>query len=302
MAREIVPSDIEINARVVEQVIFEQFGIKTQSCELMGEGWDNAVFLVNKQWAFRFPRRKEAVELLEREILVLTALSSQLGLKIPKPAFIGKPSEIFQRPFFGHEFLQGKTGCSVELSKDGFILAARDLAKFLKELHALSPKELDLPLVLEPAYNRAEFQRMSALFLDRLEQVEETYDLRQYHAKMEDICAKAQAYHPKEIVAVLVHGDLYHRHLIFNHDRLSGVIDWGDTCIGDPVADLGVLFQFFPKFTHDAFFAVYGEVSALALDYARFLGLYYAIALLWYGHDRNDQGLISTSLKTLEAI
>jgi len=303
MAREVVPSDIEINADIVERVVSEQFGIEVESCELLGEGWDNAVFLVNKQWVFRFPRRKEAITLLEREIMVLKALNPYLSLKTPEPVFVGKPSEIFPRPFFGHEFLAGKTGCSVALSKDEFILAARDLARFLKELHALQPKELELPLKLEPAYNRAEFQRMFGLFNDRLHQVDENYDLRQYCAKFDDICAKAQKYHPSSIDMVLVHGDLYHRHLIFDQaNRLSGIIDWGDTCIGDPVADLGVVFQFFPKFTHDAFFASYGKVDALALDYARFLGLYYAVVLLWYGHDRTDQDLISTSLKTLELI
>jgi len=35
---------------------------------------------------------------------------------------------------------------------------------------------------------------------------------------------------------------------------------------------------------------------------AGFLGLYYAVALLWYGYDKKDNKLVKTSLWTLENI
>ena len=33
---------------------------------------------------------------------------------------------------------------------------------------------------------------------------------------------------------VLVHGDLHVRHVLVDNGELSGVIDWGDVCVGDP--------------------------------------------------------------------
>jgi aminoglycoside phosphotransferase (APT) family kinase protein len=37
----------------------------------------------------------------------------------------------------------------------------------------------------------------------------------------------------------LLHGDLHPRHVFAAADGLTGIIDWGDVCAGDPVFDLG---------------------------------------------------------------
>ena len=59
---------------------------------------------------------------------------------------------------------------------------------------------------------------------------------------------------------VLVHGDLYCRHLMFDDNKLIGIIDWGDVGINSPAVDLGVIFSFYPTDCHQAFFDIYGEV------------------------------------------
>jgi len=43
---------------------------------LVSEGWDYAVFRVDGDWAFRFPRREAVVTGMEREIAVLPALAT----------------------------------------------------------------------------------------------------------------------------------------------------------------------------------------------------------------------------------
>lgn len=40
---------------------------------------------------------------------------------------------------------------------------------------------------------------------------------------------------------VLLHGDLYPRHVFTDGARLTGIIDWGDAAVGDPLFDLGRL-------------------------------------------------------------
>lgn len=40
------------------------------------------------------------------------------------------------------------------------------------------------------------------------------------------------------VTPVLLHGDLHLRHLYADGDRLSGILDWGDTTYGDPLFDL----------------------------------------------------------------
>ena len=94
-------ADIEIDARLATELIREQFGLDIQSVSEMQAGWDNQPFLVNNDIVFRFPRRKVAMELLERESKVLPFIAPKLPVAIPSPIYIGKPSQDYPYPFHG---------------------------------------------------------------------------------------------------------------------------------------------------------------------------------------------------------
>ncbi|WP_408005676.1 phosphotransferase [Rickettsiella massiliensis] len=55
----------------------------------------------------------------------------------------------------------------------------------------------------------------------------------------------ATSFSPTEFV--LVHGNLYYKHLLFQQGQLSGVIDWGDMSISHPVVDYAILWSFSQK-------------------------------------------------------
>lgn len=298
----ILASDIKITPDIVKTLLLDQFNITVQQLKLLGEGWDNSVYLINNSLVFRFPRRKEAISLVKREMAVLPALERHISLKIPKPAYFGKPSNIFNRPFYGHELIYGRSGCSVNLSPNEYEELALDLARFLKNLHQIRPTDLGLVNGCDPAFDRTDKNRMFKELENRLSDINKHYDLSNHINKFNNIKDSASAYQTATS-KTFIHGDLYHRHLLFDdNNKLSGIIDWGDCCIGDPVADLGIVFQFLSKTCHETFFAEYGHVDKSCFDYARFLGLYYAVALLWYGHDRSDQDLIRTSLWTFSEL
>ena len=72
-------ADIDIGAPLARSLIESQFGrLAPARLEPFGEGWDNAAFLVNDQWVFRFPRRKVAAPLQETEMRVLPAIAKRL--------------------------------------------------------------------------------------------------------------------------------------------------------------------------------------------------------------------------------
>ena len=157
--------------------------------------------------------------------------------------------------------------------------------------------------MLCPLYDRINRPQMLIWLLERFEAIKDIFDLGQYEVVIQGIIFNSSTYKPRLRPVVLVHGDLYHRHLLFNkHNRLAGVIDWGDSCLSDRVVDLGIVYQFLHPDVRDAFFTTYGEVSAEELSYARFLGLYYIISMLWYGNDRQDMSLITSSLTALRRI
>lgn len=301
---EVIPADIEINESILAHIIEEQFNFRPSSISFFGEGFDNAVYLVDQHWLFRLPRRKEAVELVATEMRVLPLLQPFLPLAIPHPVFFGVPSVRFPRPFYGHELIKGESGSKVHLSPAEYVQAAKDLAKFLRVLHGLNMAELGLsPGDLIPYVDRCDYQKLKGIFDKRLADISINYDLKPYRDKIETICEQAKNYVSADSPTGLVHSDIYHRHLIFDEQqKLNGIIDWGDVAIGDVVADLGIGFQFFPQGAREVFFATYGMSDEASLRYARFIGLYYAAALLWFGHDRKDQDLIRTSLWTLAEV
>lgn len=300
MNGQIIPADITISENIAKSAILNQFPLDIRAIKLLGEGWDNTVFLINDDIVFRFPRREISVPLIEREIRILPKLSKFLSLRIPEPIYLGKPSREFPHPFYGHFRLNGISGCRVALSLSEYEEAAKVLGDFLSFLHGLDLKALDLDSKdLDPELNRMEIEPLLKNLHERLENIEGIYNLGKYRPKIEQICKQARIYRVKDAHYSFIHNDLYHRHLLFENHCLTGIIDWGDCGIGDPVADLGIVYQFFPKSMHAVFYKAYGVVKNSAKDYAKFLGLYYAIALLWFGNDRNDQDLIRTSLWTL---
>ena len=98
---------------------------------------------------------------------------------------------------------------------------------------------------------------------------------------------------------VLVHGDLYCRHLMFYRQELVGIIDWGDVGINNPAVDLGVVFSFYPADCHQDFFDIYGDIDSQTCAYARFLGLYSAITIMLYGHDIEDPQLVQEAKESI---
>lgn len=303
MNGQIIPADITINEEIAQLAISSQFPLKITTIKLLGEGWDNCVYLVNTNTVFRFPRREISVPLIEREMRILPKLSKFVSLKIPEPIYLGKASREFPHPFYGHAMLSGTSGCKVTLSTKEYVEAAKKLGAFLSFLHGLDLKMLDLDTKdQDPELNRMEIEPLLRNLRERFEHIEGIYNLGKYQQKIQRICELAHKYRAKEGHYSFIHNDLYHRHLLFENNCLTGIIDWGDCGIGDQVADLGIVYQFFPKSVHAVFYESYGSVKSPAKDYAKFLGLYYAIAMLWFGHDRKDQDLIKTSLWTLAEI
>ena len=80
----VVPADIDINKEIATGAIFEAFNLEVKKITLMGEGWDNLVYLVNGELVFRFSRRKIALPLIKREMWVL----KHIALKFHEADFL----------------------------------------------------------------------------------------------------------------------------------------------------------------------------------------------------------------------
>lgn len=297
-------ADIQITDELVRDCLREQFRllVPIKSIRHIGEGWDNNAFLVNEKNIFRFPRRKVAVELIERENKVLNNLPTFENLAVPTPKYIGHPSPRYPYPFQGYDMIMGVSAYQAHLSDQERIASLVTFTKFLKQLHTIDEAHA-LALGAAPqVFDRTAVSKAVATLHERATKImaRKICRINEEHLQQEMALPQQLSlpYHDK----CLVHGDLDCRHLIFNKKQLTGVIDWGDMGINNKSIDLAAIWSFYPSSCHSQFFKFYGVVDPATWQYARFLGLYTDFTLMLYGADMGDALLVTEAISAVKRI
>ena len=292
--------EIEVDEDLARALIGGQFPeLRKAPIRLLAAGWDNVVYLVDGRWAFRFPRRAIAVAGVEREISTLPRIAPNLPLPIPEPAYVGRPSGDFPWPWFGAPFLPGTELAVAAIPEDDRAPLAATLGAFLAALHAPSMvARIGAGLPVDPM-RRADMgfrvpgtrARIDALAAKRLWQPSD---------EVGRLLADAERLPPPPRT-VLLHGDLHVRHVLVDvSGRPSGVIDWGDLCIGDPSIDLSLAYGTFVGGARRSFLDAYGPVDGLTELRARVIAVFLAAALLAYADDVRLAGLRAEALQAMD--
>jgi aminoglycoside phosphotransferase (APT) family kinase protein len=184
----------------------------------------------------------------------------------------------------------GQTACSAALGDAQRSALAGPLGTFLAALHAF------------PAADAARYGAGH----DTIRRLDLGYRLPKARAALEALARRRLVRDTGPFVAildaapgefiprsdVLVHGDLYARHLLIDDGRLSGVIDWGDIHLGDPANDLAIAHSFLPPTAHAGFRQAYGLVDAHTWHVARLRALCHSLTVLVYGDEVGDADLV----------
>jgi aminoglycoside phosphotransferase (APT) family kinase protein len=177
------------------------------------EGFDFEVVIADDEWVFRFPRRPQIIEALRMEIALLPSLAASLPVQIPRFDYICS-----EPLFVGYHVIHG-----APLRNED----AEGVRTFLDALHSFDATAfpVEQPDWI-PSYRAqcAEFERLVVPLLD--------IDQRPAASRLFGEVETLSGFDP-----VLLHGDLLPEHLLVHGGRLAGVIDWGDTRIGDPALD-----------------------------------------------------------------
>ena len=293
-------AEVSIDAALVRALLSEQFPeLDASSARLLGEGWDNAVWVVEETWAFRFPRRQIAIPGVRRELAVLPRLAPLISIPIPVPTFVGQQSERFPWPFFGTRLLPGNEIADAELSDEARVAVGVELGRFLRHLHAPELRarvDPDGALPVDPL-GRADMDKRVPMARKNLGELELT-GVWQGNASVERVLEYAPRLAPRE--RVFAHGDLHLRHVLVESESLAGVIDWGDCCTGDPSIDLHIAWSVLPPEGREAFFAEYGAVDEDVHGRARVLALGLCAMLAVYAHSVGNANLLRESVEGLE--
>lgn len=286
-------AEVTVDEELARRLIGGQFPqVELGSLRLLGEGWDNTVWLVDERWVFRFPRRSIAIPGVERELAALPRLAPLLPLPIPDPVFAGRPADGFPWPFFGAQHLPGAEPLGLDEGTRARL--ARPLAQFLRVLHGA-----DVDGLPADPFGRADMAIRVPKTAEQLAGLEQA-GLWRVPASVHRLLDAAAELPAPEPVAV-VHGDLHFRHLLVDEDgTLSGVIDWGDLCRGDPSMDLSLLWNLVPAGARGDFLAAYGPVTEDQLLRARVLAVFLCAVLARYGNHEGMRDLEREALAGLE--
>jgi aminoglycoside phosphotransferase (APT) family kinase protein len=208
-----------VSRELVEE-LFPQ--LQPHSVVAIEAGWDSLVLEVDGDWIVRIPRREGVREWLQTEIGLLPELAPTLPAPIPRFEHVSALQAVAYRKL---------PGSPADTTRPRL---GRELGRFLAALHAF-PVERARELGA-PSYDvdwRERYRSFADEVLARADPLLGD-DRDAAHAMVDEYLGDDAnfAFTPR-----LVHADLGPEHVLADGDELTGVIDWGDTRVGDPALD-----------------------------------------------------------------
>lgn len=229
--------EIDIDESLVRALVDSQFPHLAREPLAIVEPWgtDNAIFRLGDSLVVRLPRRRSYASQVEWEATWLPRLAPHLPVELPEPIAIGEPAHPYPFRWAVHRWLHGD-GASPENIGDPHQFAL-DLADAVRCLHTISAE--GAPEAINRARPLAAYDDETRAVIERARPL---IDADAALAVWED----ALAARPHDGPPQWVHGDL-EGNCIVRGGRLTGLVDWGLACAGDPATDVQVVWS--PLFT-----------------------------------------------------
>jgi aminoglycoside phosphotransferase (APT) family kinase protein len=208
-------------------------------------GWDNRTFHLGEQMTVRLPSAAAYVLQVEKEQRWLPQLAPHLPLPIPVPLAMGQPGDGYPWHWSIYRWLEGEIA-TIEGITDLRQFAVA-LADFLVALYQIDPTGGPVPGPHNffrggplTVYDGETRQAIAAL--------EGRIDTDAATAVWEEALAATWRGSP-----VWVHGDVAAGNLLVEQGRLSAVIDFGSSGVGDPACDLAIAWTLFTGESRETF-------------------------------------------------
>lgn len=232
---------VEIDVSLVERLVAAQFphwaDLPVRPVAL--GGWDNRTFHLGDEMSVRLPSAERYVAQVGKEQRFLPVLGAHLPLPIPAPLAIGRPGEGYPWPWSVYRWIDGDPATRERIADmAGF---AEDLADFLIALWKIDASD-------GPAAGTHNFHRGGSLSVYD-EETRRSIDSLAGELDVPLITeiwerALASTWDRKP---VWVHGDVAEGNLLVRDGRLSAVIDFGSSGVGDPACDLVISWTLFDE-------------------------------------------------------
>jgi aminoglycoside phosphotransferase (APT) family kinase protein len=265
-------ADVEITPELVRSLLRAQHpDLASLSLMPFANGWDNEMMRLGDDLLVRLPRRAIAAESIEHECNWVPMIAKRCALPaelaIPVPVRRGSPGEGYPYPWSIVPYAPGRPVGDAMLDDK----AARLLGTFVREIHVPAPPEAPSnPIRGVPLADRiTRFE--AALAIVETQGVDE---VRVNAAWERSLAAPVWSGPP-----LWLHGDLHPLNILWDGQRLTGIIDFGDVTGGDPATDLAVAWMCFAPRERDVFLETTGA-DAATIERGRGWAIAIAVAVM----------------------
>ena len=244
-------------------------------------GTDNALYRLGDDMVVRLPRIHWAVGAVDKDLRWLPSLAPLLPVAVPVPLAKGTPAEGYAWDWGIYPWLDGENPTADRIADMESV--TKDVTRFVEALRRIDPAGGPPTRRGAPLEVQDEAARVALAALRGLIDTEAA-------TTVWDAALRTPAWSGPP---VWIHGDLLPGNLLFQRDRLRGVIDWSLVGVGDPACDLIVAWALLPPDARNRFRA---ELRIDDATWSRGRGWALSIALiaLPYYKDTNP-GLAATA-------
>lgn len=228
------------------RTVFPQLGT-VGPLRVVGSGFGSIVVETAEGALFRIGKDKAVARAYAMESRLLPSLAARVPLPIPELRWYAGTSALFPSGVIGYPKLEGTPLLPASLSRLDAARIASDLGQFLVALHRFPVEEAKALGVPGPVGNeqiRARGERVLPVLRRALSTSEYRVVLSWWDALLGDV--GFWIHEP-----ALRHGDLWYENILVDETghHVTGVIDFDDAAIGDPVQDFATLLYLGEPFT-----------------------------------------------------
>lgn len=227
-----------IDAALVRRLISEQFAewADLAVVQVIPGGWDNRTFRLGPSLSVRLPSAEGYATAVAKEQRYLPLLAPHLPLPIPTPVGAGRPTHYFPWNWSVLEWLPGETVEQGGVRSPDELAA--DIAGFLRALQAVDAA--GGPMAGAHSFFRgADPAHYDSEVREAIETLGSSIDGARATALWDEGVAARWTGEP-----VWFHGDVSSGNLLATSGRLSAVIDFGTSGVGDPACDLYIAWTY----------------------------------------------------------
>ncbi|UJW32135.1 aminoglycoside phosphotransferase family protein [Saccharothrix sp. AJ9571] len=271
-----------IDAALVRRLIAAQFprwsGLPVTPVEV--DGWDNRTYRLGDEMTVRLPTAEGYVPAVAKENEWLPRLAPALPVAVPRILGEGVPGEGYPYPWSIRGWLPGETASLERI--DDLPAFAVVVAEFIRALQRCDTT--GGPLAGAHSFYRgaspARYDEDTRRYLSILDGHVDTETAARVWAEALEAEWTGEP--------VWFHGDIAHGNLLVDNGKLTAVIDFGTSGVGDPACDLVVAWTLLDRESREAFREAVGQDEG-AWARARGWALWKNLLMLAKDPQRPDQ-------------